>query len=229
MVPVADRTFLGIGLYTPTEAAFYARVHTSTMTRWIHGNRRGEPVVSAKLPGDPERTITFLDLVQALAIRAIRREHHVPLAKIREAVNHAQERYGIEHPFAMRHETYLFGKEVHIEVPDVGLVQVSGRHKDQIAMRKVAELYMDDLTFTGEGLASCYCAFERNGRKIVIDPSRRLGQPLIESCGYTAQALLDACRTEASVEAAVEICGVDREDVELAIRYEDYLLGPAAA
>ena len=229
MPSVSRKRFLNVGLYTPAEAAYYARVHTSTMKRWIHGDRRGAPVVHAELRDDPNKTVTFLDFVQALAIRAIRREHRVPLSKIREAVRHAQKRYGVPYPFAMqRHKTYLFERDVVIDL-QVGLVQISGKRKDQILIREIAELYMEDLSFDRKGLAAKYRAFAYRDREIVMDPSRRLGQPVVLSCGYTASALLDAYRTEGSVAAAAETHGVSPEDIELVIRYDDFLQGTALA
>jgi len=221
---------IGIGIYTPSEAAYYARVHPSTMRRWIHGNRAGEPVVHAQLTGDPERTVTFLDLVQALAVRAVRREHRVPLPKIRAAVDHARDRYGVEYPFAMHHRTFLFGNEILIELPKRGgLVQLSGKHRDQHVMREVAELYMEDLTFAKDGLAVEYSAFKHDRKEVIINPILRLGQPVVKTCSYTVSALLEAYRTEGSIARAAKTYGVEPKDVELAIRYDDYLRGATAA
>ncbi len=83
---VTNRTLPNVGLYTPAEAAHYARVPTALMVRWIHGNKQGDAVVTAELPNDIEKTVTFVDFVQSLAIRAIRLHHRVPLQKIREAI-----------------------------------------------------------------------------------------------------------------------------------------------
>jgi hypothetical protein len=40
MVMVAKK-YLGLGMYTPAEAAMYARVSTQLMSRWIHGSAAG--------------------------------------------------------------------------------------------------------------------------------------------------------------------------------------------
>ena len=220
---------VGIGIYTPSEAAYYARVTTQTMVRWVHGSRRGDPVFRAQLEGDTEKTVTFLDLVQALAIRAIRREFKVPLPKIREAVEEASQRYSVDYPFAMHHKTFLFDKEIHIELPKLGSVQISGKQKGQLIERVIAEPYLVDLTFSDEGLAVQYRAFEYRGRCVVIDPARRLGQPIIKPCNCLADSLLDAYRSEGSVGAAARAYGVDEDDVLFAIQYDDHLGGRTAA
>ena len=229
MVTATKDDILGLGIYTPAEAAFYARVHTSTLKRWIHGNRSGLPVVDAQLAGDPERTITFLDFVQALAIRSIRRDMKISLQKIRDAVELAKDKYQVQYPFAMKHKTFVFGDEILIEIETHGLVRMSGTLKRQHVMKAIAEPYLQDVSFGADMLAQAYKAFEHQDRRIVMDPKKRLGQPVITGCRYTAGALWHAYRTEGSVTAAAKAYGVEQADVDLAIRYYDYLLGPLAA
>lgn len=231
-----DTEILGKGIYTPVEAARFARVRTELITRWIHGSRQGDPVVKAELEGDAERTITFRDFVQALAIRAIKREFGLSLQNIRDAVDAARERYGCPCPFAMEHKTYLFGQKIFIELPGrlslsgpSELVQISRRGRGQMLLREVAEPFLVDLTFAADGYATRYVAWRPGNREVVMDPSRLFGQPVIESCGHTVGSLVDAYRSEGSTEAAARAFGVMEEDVFLAIGYDDYLTGPVAA
>jgi uncharacterized protein (DUF433 family) len=221
---------LGVGIYTPSEAAFYARLTTATLARWVHGDRTAAPVIRPQKPGDPDRIVTFLDFVQALAIRAIRSEKKVPLQKIRDAIETARDTYGVEHPFAMPHMTYLLGKDILIEIPDRDdLVQISGRHRKQLVIRQVAELYMESLSFGHDRLAASYEAFAYKDLKVVMDPQRKLGKPFLPKCGYTADALVNAYRAEGSPKDAADALGIDVADVNLAIRYFDFLRGSLAA
>ena len=227
---VIDR--IGLGIYTPSEAARYARVHTSTMSRWIHGDCRGLPAVDAQLANNEERVVTFLDFVQALAVRAIRHKERVPLDKIREAIQNAKKYYNLEYPLARKHTTYLFRGEVYVrlEVEDENeFSQVSGVGKGQLAHNKVIELYMENLSFDDEsGLADEYKPFLYRDREVRINPKIRFGQPIVEPCGYSAEALIDAVETEGGIESAAHVYGVDPDDVRAAIAYDDYLRGPSA-
>ena len=72
---------LGVGLYTPREAAYYARVSPQLITRWFYTNPVLEPGVS--IPD--QRLITFADFIQLGAIRTARKEG-VSLSKIRQAL-----------------------------------------------------------------------------------------------------------------------------------------------
>jgi uncharacterized protein (DUF433 family) len=238
---------LGVGIYTPAEAAHYARVRTQLLTRWFHG-KGGRAVITPQL-GSERRFVTFLDFVQALAIRAIRTKHEVSLETITAAYEEAQRLYGVAYPFAMRHKTFLFGElgrnkrdperphshsrkkrrqEIVIEV-EGRLHQLSGKEHGNQMFATVAELYLQDLTFDSEGYADSYIAFRLGDQRVVMDPHRRFGEPIIESCGYTASALFDSYLAEGSVESASRAYGVKTEEIELAIRYFDFLQRPAAA
>ena len=225
----SGKHLLGIGIYTPTEAAYYARVQPQTITRWLHGSRSGQPVVRAQLNGDAEKIVTFLDFVQALAIRAIRRDYKLPLQTIRDAVNYARKRYGVDYPFATRHQTFLFGRAVMIDLPGRReLTQISGKQKDQLVSRQIAEPYMLDLTYKND-LAVRYQAFERRGRYVIMDPRVRFGQPLVAPNHHPVHVLLGAYRSEGSAPAAARVLDADEDDVLLAIAYDDYLRGTIAA
>ena len=104
-----------------------------------------------------EKFITFVDFVQALAIRDIRRQHNVSLQKIREALNRAKEEYHITHPFAMNHRTFLLEKDIHITLHnDDDLTQLTCKKPGQMTMRPIIEVYLQDLTFSEDGLAVNY-------------------------------------------------------------------------
>jgi hypothetical protein len=237
---VAD--FLGQGIYTPAEAAFYAREHTATIERWLRGDARGAPVVEAQF--DDERFVSFLDFVQALAIANIRRQYDVPLQTIRQAVDEARHRHGVEYPFAENHRVYLLDRwqgeepgqhderaqrerryDLYIRRPDESMVQLTGRHRGNLTFKEIVQLYLKQLDFGPSGLAVQYRPFRYDGLEIVMNPKRRFGEPLTPS-NYTAEALWDAVQTEGSIDAAAMACGVERREVELACSYLDYLRFP---
>ncbi|HEX5269547.1 MAG TPA: hypothetical protein VFW33_03620, partial [Gemmataceae bacterium] len=136
MVTTPDN-LLGVGLYTPAEAALYARVPPKTVRRWLYGSSKEESVIRPELFGRDERVVTFLDFVQTLAIRAVRIQYGVSLQKIRQAVENAKNEYGVEFPFAMQHRTFIFGREVVIKLHDHEFVQLSGKHAKNRMIKEV--------------------------------------------------------------------------------------------
>lgn len=230
MVTLVENVASGRGLYTSKEAAFYARMPTVTMNRWLQGSRNGERVIRPEAfggPGEHDKFLTFMDFVQALAIRAFR-TCKIPLQKIRTAVNNAADRYGVEHPFARSHVTFWDGTDIHIEISDGLLTQVTGKQIGQGSFKKIVEVYLRDLNFNDEGVADSYRAFSWNDAEIMMNPKIRFGEPIVLSCGYTAQSLWQASITEGSIEAASRVYGVAVEEAEAAYRYYDFLQAKAA-
>ena len=170
--------------------------------------------------------VSFLEFVQSLAIKAIRAEHKISLQKIRDAVRVAQDEYHVEYPLARRHTTYLWGSEILIQVEqDRDPIQVTGKHKRQMTMKKIVEIYLADLSWDAEGLASEYRPFDIG---ILLSPKKRFGEPIVESCGMSAIALWEAVQTEGSIQAAAEAYGVEQSDVRVASHYFDILEGRPA-
>jgi len=239
------RNLFGIGVYTPDEAARYARVTTRTMNRWVFGEGESLPVIRSQLAisDEPAKLVTFLDFVQILAVRQVRlREKKFPLQRIRAACDVAADRYRLDYPLAARdHRIYLFGPKDNLKlcemVIEVGqnsegherLVQLSGRKSGNVVMNEIAEPFMSRLQFGESTFAESYVAWEKDGRKILMHPHKRLGEPFLPSCGYTALALWEAHVAEGSVENAAEAYGVEKADVDLACEYFDYLTGRDAA
>jgi uncharacterized protein (DUF433 family) len=227
MIAEKAQKLLGVGLYTPAEAALYARIRTQLMNRWVFGDKAGDPVLRAEEEVSEEKIVSFIDFVQAMAVRSIRLEHKVPLRKIRQALTKAEKDYGLPYLFARQHMTFLFNGEIFVKRGEDEMIEMSGKGAGRRAFKKIIELYMKDLIFDDKGLASAYSAFEWRGNKIVMNPHVRFGEPMVGSSGYSARALWDAYQAEGDAEAVVKAYGVKTEEVEAACRYFDVLRSAA--
>ena len=222
-------------MYTPAEAAMYARITPRTMRRWIHGDGQGAAAVRAQVVNDECRTVTFLDFVQSLAIRAIlSRQGDLPLGervtlpKIRQAVDFAAA-HGVDYPFARRHTTYQLGPDVHLDVPGSGLTQASGRDRGQQSLRPIVEEYLADLAFDADGLADGYTAEESRGVKILMRPAYHFGEPYVASSGVTAWTLWEAVHAEGGIDQAARAYRLTSDEVGVAFRYIDSIRPATAA
>jgi uncharacterized protein (DUF433 family) len=218
----------GTGLYTLGEAAKYARMQKITLTRWFKGDNYCNRVI----PLEDAKIITFLDFVQALAIRNLRVFYKVPLQDIRDAVDRATKEHGITHPFAYKHTTFLFEKKIWIKPEGKELLQISGEGHGQTGFTQIIENFYKDIFFDPEtNLASSYRAYERayasGSHKIVMNPKVRFGEPILDNSGYTPEALFEAAKTEGSVEEAARNYGVTADQVRICVDYFDYLSGSA--
>jgi uncharacterized protein (DUF433 family) len=236
---VAVSKTLGIGIYSPAEAAFYARVSTRMMSRWVFGDAQGKAVIDREFLDPSEKIVTFLDFIQTLAVREVRNRHKIPLQRIRAGIEAAREEYKIDYPLACRHTIFLFSDqkgeghgEIVIRLPDEDgqYVQLTGKAKGNRMMQSVVEMFLDDLQFDPvTKLATQYSPMAEGDASVVLDPHIRFGEPVIMPRGYTAEALWHATNTEGGIDAAAEAYGVTVQEVILANKYFDALLADRAA
>lgn len=208
-------------MYTPAEAAMYTRVKPQLMARWIHGTSSGAAVVHPRIRGlEGDRTVSFVDMVQAMAIRAIREQSagRVTLQTIRQAVDLASQ-LGVQYPFARRHTVFRWQDRIALKVDGVDLVEASGEHRGHLLL-KVVEMHLDDIGFDADGLANEYVPV-RGDVRIRFRPGFQFGQPIVEPSGRTAWTLWEAARVEGGVAAAAAAYGVSEEEVRVAYRYID--------
>lgn len=229
MIMLEDMIAGSTGLYTLVEAARYARMQPITLTRWFKGDNYCERVI----PLEDSKIITFLDFVQALAIRNLRvnyKKYKITLQDIRDAVDRATKEHGITHPFAHKHTTFWFDRKIWIQPEGKQLTQISGKGHGQLGILPIIEKFYEDLAFDPKtGYASSYKAFERTyasgTHKIVMAPNVRFGEPILDDSGYTPEALYEAAQIEGSYEAAARNYGVDIDQIKTCFDYFDYLSG----
>lgn len=229
MISLVSAATEGIGIYSIPEAARYAKIHQNTLRNWFYAQDR-PAIRGSEIESDDFKAITFLDLIEAVAIRSLRVDYGVSFQKIREAVKNANEKYKIIHPFAHeKHKTVLIGRDLHIILPDEpDPIQLSGRGQGQKSFRPCIERYMEDLVFDDKGMAQLYRAFRLNNQEIVMNPKVHFGEPIVKENGYTAETLYRAAVAEGSIERAAHLYESSVEAVDAAYKYCNSELGLAA-
>jgi uncharacterized protein (DUF433 family) len=234
---IADKSILGIGIYSPREAARYARASTARFRRWIYGTKRSDSVIDPDIPRDGSRErVTFLDFAQALSVQDIRLNVGVPLQRIREAYEKARKDFDLEHPFAVKNGIFIFGNlndpshcvlgiypraEQSIDPDFLGqkAVQLTGKKKGNLLIFEVVQEFSRRLAYSTKGLADEFLAFERFGYRILMQPDCRFGKPYIDGLVYEAETLADAAKHEGGVDKASELYEVPKNAVKAALAY----------
>ncbi len=219
------------GIYSIPEAARYAKMHQNSLRNWFAGGSDRAPLRQAEIDSPDFKVITFLDLIEAVAIRSFRINYNVSFQKIREALKNAKERYHIDHPFAhQNHKTVLVGKDLHIFLPEDANnpVQLTGRGIGQKSMKPCIEAYMTDLEYDLQGMAKLYTAFRYKDQEVILTPTYHFGEPAIRENGYTAETLYRAALAEGSFDKAAELYEASVDAVDAAYRYCSNELGLAA-
>jgi len=213
------------GLYTVAEAATYARMHVQTLNNWLFGGTAHDPLRGSQIPKEEGKFLTFIEFIEALAIRNLRANYNISFQKIRAAVNEAKTKYNVDYPFANRfHKTYLIGKDLHIILAgEENPIQLTGKEKGQESIRACLEQFMHDLEWNPNNVAAAYIAYRypAKDRSVIIKmrPNQFFGAPIVEGTGYTAETLWKAALAEGSEQKAAEYYEVDTDSVVAACRY----------
>ena len=228
-----DAATTGTGIYTISEAARYAKIHRNTLRSWFFPNMsvgRKATMRASEVPDEDLKSISFLDFVEAIAVRSLRVDYSISFNTIREAIKNAEKK-GVKHPFArQQHTTYRVGKELHIILPDdPDLLGLTGPDADQKSFNVCMEKYMDAIDYDASGLAKAYTAFVHGQQKIVMNPKVYFGEPVVYENGFPASVLWNAAISEGGYEKAAKRYGVTTDAVAAAYLYCNGELSLAAA
>lgn len=215
------------GLYTVKEAALYAKMPANTLANWLYGDKSHQAVRGSRIPKSEGKFLTFLEFVEALAIRTLRNAHGLSLQKIRSGLEIAKMEYGIDYPFANKHHrTFISGGDLHITIGEnPNPVQITGRNKRQQSIRPCIEQFMQDLVFDDKNTASEYIAYrypvpsEKTTINVTMNPRYCFGDPVVAETGYRAETLWRAAVAEGSEARAAEFYEVEPHEVVAACRY----------
>lgn len=201
--------------YNPLEAAYYARLHPSTVRAWLSGRLQ-----ATKTDGQ----VDFREFIQLLAVRELRNKG-ITLRTIRETIEYVRRYCAIEYPFASKsHQTYIEGKQLFIRIEgDAQSFSASGKHTGQFNLEPLVELYMTKLEFDGDGLACKFIAYDYENEKITLSPDEHYGQPILASNGHSPFVLAQAVQAEGGFDEAAAVYGLPRIAMIAAVDYVDSL------
>jgi len=232
--------------YSLLEAARLAHMPTQTAGRWVRGYaymHKGERRHSMAVPSLAERssargnvrsgTGPLLDFEQLLTLLLVKAFHSKGLSiqRIKKAASKAQEIYGVENPFVTR-QFKSDGNKVFIDLDP----KASGRERqlinllsDQHEFHAVVEPSLfRDVVFVGER-AGQWWPLGRN-HAVLVAPDRQSGAPHVANTGVRTDVVADMVEAEgggdAGGAAAVEWFGLTPDQVDDAVRFEEWLQQP---
>ncbi len=165
--------------------------------------------------------LSFFNLIEAHVLDAIRREHGIPLPKIRIALDYLSRRFPSEHPLAIQ-EFESDGLNLFIEKFGQ-LINIS--QSGQLAMRAILEAYLRRIERDPLGFPCRLYPFTRKGtpdepRVVVIDPYVSFGRPVLVGTGVPTAVIADRYKAGESIESLADDYGRNRLEIEDAIRSE---------
>lgn len=217
----------GLPSYSIRETAHYLRIPIATVRSWVlgrwyqteRGKRRFAPIIT--LPDPDKPLLSFVNIVETHVLDAIRREHNVPLHKVRTALNYLKREFLSEHPLAdQSFETD--GSNLFIQ--KLGqLITVS--QEGQLAMRELLDAHLRRIQRDPSGLAVRLYLFTRRRtseepRVVVIDPFVSFGKPVLAGTGVPTAVIAERYKAGESIDDLAGDYGRQRSEIEEAIRCE---------
>lgn len=216
-----------IPAYNITDAAHHLRIPTITLRSWIRGRggqgrKRTEPLIL--LPDSNLPLLSFINLIEAHILDALRFEHRIPMKNVRNAIAYLQSHYGSQHPLA---EYELETNQWDLFIHESGLL-INLSKFGQTVMEEVIRAYLRRVEFDHGVIARLYPFIakdrrqnlEREPKLVLIDPLVNFGQPILADSGIPTVAVANRYKAGESVNRLASDYGCTKAEVEAAIQYE---------
>lgn len=217
-------------LYAASEAARYLRLPASTVRAWAFGQtyrvhdepRRFQPVIAT---ADPKgRRLSFVNLVELLVLAAIRKEHHVELKQVRNAVEFLRKKFPSRHPLA---DNQFQTNGIDLFVEKYGKLLNIARD-GQIAMKEVIQQYLKLVKRDASGVPFKLQLPRRADAPeplaaVVIDPERGYGRPILDGRGIRTEVVVERFQAGESIASLAEDYGLAAPVVEDILRSQQPL------
>jgi uncharacterized protein (DUF433 family) len=227
-----EKSFIGVGIYTVTEASRLVGVPARTIRRWATGYtysnsgavRRSPPLWTAELPKiDGSIALGFRDLIEVRVVQALL-DNKISWRRIRRIGAASSKLLETDHPFSTaRFRTC--GHRIYLDLPkasgDSALIEPEGF---QLAMAKIIEPFLSDIDYGERGEAARWWPLGKRNKGVVVDPNRAFGRPIVDSAGVPTAALYAAYNAEdKDAETVARWYRISRGEVEKAVEFEERL------
>ena len=222
-----DRDLREMPAYGIPEAAGYLRLPVSTLRAWLLGQRYrvGEqpkffkPVID--IADRKERQLSFINLVEAFVLAGIRREHEIPLPKVRKAVDYLRRTFNTTRPLA--HEQFeTDGIDLFVE--KMGSL-IGATQEGQIQMRDIIRDRLERVHRDPKGVPEKIVLFPARREKaqsadVVIDPRLSFGRPVLDRFGVRTAILAERFDAGDDIDVLARDYSAPPEAIQNAIRCE---------
>ncbi len=212
--------------YGPAEAARYLRLPAATLRTWLVGRAypKGDSQATfhplIKPAGTQPLQVSFYNLIEAHVLRALRTEHGVALAALRNAIAFAEKKLHL-HRLLLSPELRTHAGQVFLD-RYVELIDLSA--SGQLAMRKMLEDHLQRVEWDAWQFPVRlypYCGSTQGAAEwpIAIDPQVAFGRPIVRRAGISTAAITDRIDAGETVQALADDYDLSRDEIEQAVLY----------
>lgn len=211
--------------YPLAVAARILGTNPSTLRAWFHGRqyltkggrRHLAPVVAAtQEAGAP---LSFIDLVEAHMLLAIRRGYGIPLKRLRDAMEYLRKDGG--DLLFLAHRDFKHDRQHLYVARDKYLVSLSER--GQHVEPSVIQDGLKQIVYGEDGYAERFFPLVKGAEQktIMVAPNIGFGRPVLARLGVSAEAVAERFRAGEHLPDLAEDYGATMEEIEDAIRWSD--------
>lgn len=213
--------------YSLVEASQYLRMPVATLRSWTLGRyyptaeqeKFFSPVIKVPQAGWP--VLSFFNVVEAHVLDAIRRQHDIPLRKVRAAVAFLSRHYASRHPLA-DHNFETDGLDLFVDKTGL-LINLS--QSGQLAMRQIVQAHLKRIDRDPMGLPVRLYPFTRKReldepRAVVIDPFVSFGRPVLAGTGISTTIVAERFKAGEAMEDLARDYERSLLEIQEAIRCE---------
>ena len=203
-----------------------------TLRSWVAGrfypvagqSKRSPPLIH--LDDRKQQYLSFINLVEAHVLAAIRRRHGVKLPKVRKALDYVRRHFQVEHPL-IDQAFQTDGLDLFVERYG-GLINAS--REGQRAMKEIIGVYLKRIEWDAKGLPIKLYPFTRDTqaeaapasdpRVVVMNPTVSFGRPVIIGTGIPVSSIYERYKAGDSVAELAQDFHLEISAIEEAIRCE---------
>ncbi len=213
--------------YSIGEGAGYLRLPVSTLRSWLLGQhyvvseqrKFFRPVI--EIADRKQRLMSFINLVEAFVLAGIRRQHEVPLPKVRKAVDYLRRTFKTPRPLA---EEQFQTDGVDLFVERMGSL-IGATQEGQMQMREIIRGRLERVRRDPKGVPEKIVLFAASreraaGADVVIDPRLSFGRPVLDGLGVRTSVLAERFDAGDSIDQLAREYAAPADAVQNAIRCE---------
>lgn len=222
-----NNKYLDKGVYSIPEIAKLAQTDAQLIRRWLSGYSYKKNEKSKFRSGlfepefgkiDGNLIFSFHDLIEVLFVVEFKNKG-VRLPIIRQAFLLAQEQFHSKHPFSnLKFKTD--GKYIFEEAYRKGKSAMTNLNTKQMVFSKIIEQTLfKALEFDNNEASVWYPLYP--SRKIVVDPERAFGRPILANSGVPVDIINAAYQADGSYKFVASDFDIHVDDVRAAVKFEN--------
>lgn len=213
--------------YSFRDASRATGIPVSTLRAWtvglsykrLHDEGYFEPVISR--PSDSDNRLSFMNIIEAHILRALREVHRVSLRHVREAIDIAESEFGIKQLLVspeLRTSAGVLFLDRYTHLMELSLAK-------QYAIRGVLDSYLERVDYDETKLPREFLPFERVEKNvglhiIAISPFVSFGRAIIRRTGVSTKAVVNRIEAGELPELVMKDYGLQELELVEAILYE---------